>query len=792
MGVRGRGVQNSTRHLETKKKMSLNQSHESNNVWGNFNQYLTAILNHGARAVRRRPTRAANEKEEVLRIRFRTGNGGRARWIAACLVAGAVLAACETGVKPTNKDRPRESQAVIAAATARSLTERGALREPSMIGQPVQASPAGLYGPEFYRGTGELARDTDVEQLDAGIGLNGKITLNFANAEIRDVIDIVLGDTLNLNYVIDPSIQGTITVRTSQPLDRSNVLPALENILSLNGVAMTLVNGTYMVVPKELASKGLVTPAVAPSDSEMARGYGINIIPLNYASANSMVEVLEPFVNPGTLRADNARNLLVFTGSGNETRALMDLVDIFDVDWMSGMSFALFPVDVADVNSLVTDLSAVFLQDGASPLAGLVQFVPIERLNAVLAISPQARYLDRAEIWIKRLDRGIEGAGRRIFVYPVKNARASELAEILSQIFEVRFADGTSPAPVADVAPSLTPVELGAEGQPVPQVSVAAASVPQEIGGLVQETGDIRIIADEAINTLLVLATAGEYRMIEATLRKLDVVPLQVLIEATIAEVLLNDSLKYGIQWAIDAGNLELSLTTISTGAISSVLPGFNALYASSNFRAVLSALTEITDVKIISSPMLMVLDNQTARLQVGDEVPIATQSAVSTTDANAPVVNSIQLRDTGVILEVTPRVNPGGLVLLDVSQEVSTVTETTTSDIDSPTVQQRKIESTVAVQSGETIALGGLIQDDDQERVSGIPVLSDIPLLGNLFKTTDNVSGRRELLVLITPRVVRNQVEAREVTEELRKRLKSLEPLEQKIVPVVDDDAAS
>ena len=709
------------------------------------------------------------------------------------------ISAC---TKPTNKEPPPGSQAALAAAQARTLNQRQPVAAPA----PIQKanlegrSRGGLDQPEFYRGSGELARDTDVEQLDTGVSPNGKITLNFANAEIRDVIDIVLGDTLNLNYVIDPSIQGTVTVRTSQPLDRANVLPALENILALNGVAMTLVNGTYMVIPKEVAAKGLSQPAVAPSEAQLARGYGVNVIPLDFASAGSMVEVLEPFVNPGTLRADGSRNLLIFTGNGNETRALMDLVEVFDVDWMKGMSFGLFPVDVADVKSLVTDLRAVFLQDGQSPLAGVVRFVPIERLNAILAISPQPRYLDRAEIWIQRLDRGVEGAGRRIFVYPVRNARAGDLAEILGQIFEVRFADGASRLPVAEVAPGLTPVELasepGAEGAPEPapalrQLAATPGASADDIGSFIQESGDIRIIADEANNSLLVLATAAEYRMIEATLRKLDIVPLQVLIEATIAEVSLNDSLRYGIQWFVDAGNFEASLTNVTTGAIASVFPGFNALYAANNFRAVLSALTDITDVKVVSSPSLMVLDNQSARLQVGDEVPIATQSAVSVSDADAPVVNSIQLRDTGVILEVTPRVNPGGLVVLEINQEVSSVVQTTTSDIDSPTIQQRKIESTIAVQSGETIALGGLIRDDEQETVTGIPLLSEIPLLGNLFKTTNNQVNRVELLVLITPRVVRSQVEAREVTDELRRRLKSIEPLERKILSPKKDAAS-
>lgn len=718
-------------------------------------------------------------------------------------VAALLLAACGTSSSEVADTGPR----LPAAGEARD-GESGYSGRPTRLDAGAQGverddGRGGLRRPEFYRGTGVLARDPG-GRVDVGLAEDGRVTLNFANAEIRDVVDIVLGDTLNLNYIVDPGVQGTVTVRTSQALKRDAVIPALENILALNGVAITLVNGTYMVVPQEMAAKSLSAPSVSPSDSQLARGYGINIIPLNYASAAAMRTLLEPFVSPGSLRADDARNLLVFSGTGNNARDLMEMVDVFDVDWMRGMSFALFPIEVADVKSLVGELESVFLQNGKSPLAGLVRFVPIERLNAVLVISPQAAYLDRAQIWIERLDRGVEGAGRRIFVYYVENGRAGDLATILSQVF-VGGGSGDTSVPRASLAPGLTPVELDggtrtttgrtgtggqtaeAGGAPAPAPSGTTTDVRQSgvgvsVGSLVQESGDIRIIADENNNALLILATAAEFRMIEAALKKLDVLPLQVLIEATIAEVTLNDKLKYGLQWFFEEGDVTATFSALTSGAVSAVFPTFSFLADTNEGRLVLSALTDITDVNIISSPQLMVLDNQTARLQIGDEVPVATQTAVSVVDPDAPVVNSIQLRDTGVILEVTPRVNAGGLVILEINQEVSDVKETITSDIDSPTISQRKIQSTIAVQSGDTVALGGLIRDNREESVIGIPLLSDIPILGHLFKTTSESTDRTELLVLITPRVIRSRGEARKVTDELRRRLKAIEPLERLI----------
>jgi len=210
-----------------------------------------------------------------------------------------------------------------------------------------------------------------------------------------------------------------------------------------------------------------------------------------------------------------------------------------------------------------------------------------------------------------------------------------------------------------------------------------------------------------------------------------------------------------------------------------STFPGFSALFSSDNIGVVLNALEEVTDVDVISSPQLLVLDNQTARLQVGDQVPITTQQATSVIDPDAPLVSSVELRDTGVILTVTPRVNASGLVILEIQQEVSdvvaSVTETA-AEQSTPTINQRQISSTVAVQSGETVALGGLITDDRDRSRSGLPILSRIPIVGALFSTRSRTMRRTELLVLLTPSVIGSQAEARAATDELRRRMRGLD----------------
>jgi general secretion pathway protein D len=286
-----------------------------------------------------------------------------------------------------------------------------------------------------------------------------------------------------------------------------------------------------------------------------------------------------------------------------------------------------------------------------------------------------------------------------------------------------------------------------------------------------------RIVADEKNNTLVIFAKPRDYHIVEDAIRKLDVVPLQVLIEATIAEVTLTNDLQFGVEWFFKKGGSQVSFSNLATGAIAPVFPGFNYFFATDNVQVVLNALSSITHVNVVSSPQLLVLDHHVATLQVGDQVPVPVQQAQSTLTPGSPLINTIEFVDTGVILRVSPRVNTNGLITLEIGQQVSQATKTTTSGIDAPTIQQRRVDSTITVQDGETIALGGLIKEDKSKTRNGIPLLSDIPWVGNLFASTDNSVTRTELLILLSPRVIRDSQEARSMTEELRGRLHALEP---------------
>jgi general secretion pathway protein D len=688
------------------------------------------------------------------------------------------------------------------------------LKEPLPVGAPlrsdtppVEAAPAPPQ-PAIIKGSGRFVQQP---RPTAAVDTAGDITLNFASADIREVVKVVLGDILKLNYVVEPTVQGTVSIQTSRPLAESALLPTLETLLRLNGAALVESGGGFKVVP--LAQAPRETRAVGVGDvlPPQRRGYGIQIVPLRFVSASEVVKILGAMVSEtDILHIDTARNLLLLGGSRGDLESIIGTIALFDVDWLEGMSFGLIPLHSAEAGAVVEELTKILGEGENAPLADVLRLVPIERLNALMVISPLPAYIDKASRLIERLDQTSDQETPRLFVYYVQNKRAADLAQVLSQIYSGSMETAT---PREGLRPGLQPVEMrssqtaqlpGATGEstaargPLSSLRSAAAtprqrqsearSGPAVASATLQVSADrtARITADENNNALVILATPADYRMLESTLKKLDLVPLQVLIEATIAEVSLRDELRYGLQWFFESGKSSATLSEATSGVVASLFPGFSAILAANDVRVVLDALDSITDINVISSPQLLVLDNTSAILQVGDEVPIATRSAVTvdavTSSSDFVIANDIEQRNTGVILTVTPRVNAGGLVTLEIDQEISDVVPTESSGIDSPTIRQRRIQTTVAVQSGETVALGGLIRESRDRGKSGIPILHELPLLGALFGSTGDTKERTELLIVITPRVVRGRDETRDMTNELRKRLRSISPLDRKI----------
>lgn len=654
------------------------------------------------------------------------------------------------------------------------------------------------------RGSGEFINPAAFRQPSLQSDPNGAVTLNFVNTDIREVIRSVIVGILKQNVTIDPAVTGQVTLQTARQLPRSAVIPVLETILGQHGAALIRDREIFKIVPTSKAVPSAGTPGILSRNSPRRAGFGSLIVPLRFASPRAMSDVISPLIPKGAiLRVDTDRNLLILAGTSDELESAVELIAVFDVDWFAGMSFAFVKLNHARPTDVISDLEVMFGNEQSSPLRDIVRFVPFQRTNSILVITPQPAYLDRATEWIAQLDLGVETDERRLFLFQVRNGRAVDLAASLEKIYG-SGGSSTAGSPTPSVAPGRRPAilnsrqRLGSRRQArarTEQPSESVEEIPRQDPrqpGTAQSpkssAGDlaklsvsgpgtgVRVIADDNNNALLVYATSSEYRQIEGVLRRLDIVPLQVLIEATIAEVTLNDTLRYGVQFFLQSGDSSATLSNIASTAIAPSFPGFGYVFASgTDARVVLDALNSVTDVNVISSPQIMVKDNRTATIEVGDQVPIATQSAQSISDPDAPIVNSIQFRDTGVLLKVTPRVNPSGLVNLEIEQEVSSPVQTTTSAIDSPTIRQRRIVSSVAVHDSDTVALGGLIQNESSVSGSGLPLLSQIPLLGALFSSRSKTDNRTELLVLLTPRVVRNRAEAREMTDELRSKVRAL-----------------
>ena len=640
------------------------------------------------------------------------------------------------------------------------------------------------------------------EQPSAGTGAQpaprvrwneaGDMTLNVADADLVEVVKLVMEDGLDANYIIDPAVSGRVTVRTKHAVPAEDIVAMLESVLNLNGAALTREGDLYKIVPREKSDAGgLVNPGEA--------GSGIQVTPIRYADAIQLSELLQPFAveGNGSVQADPSRNLLMLKGSSREFVVMNDLIDTFDVDWMAGKSVGLFPLKYALPSDLAEELGQLFRDPDTGLTSGKLRFLPIDRLQSLVIIANQPDPLQRAEIWIERLDKKGEGAngGERIYVYEVQNGRASDLAEILGELFDIESTTVGEPALPLDpggfgdtelVSSSEDDDDVGGRRRAARSSSsgrdpFASAFGRPDFSDEGSEKPGAKIVADETTNALLIRSTEEEYQKIAEALRELDTLPLQVLVEATIAEVTLQDELSYGVQWFFGSSkNNGVTLSEFADGVVGEVFPGFSGVLSSGgDARVVLNALDDVSDVKILSSPQVMVLDNQPAYFKVGDEVPIVTQQAQGLDFSDSRVVNTVEQRQTGVILQVTPRVNANGLVILDIEQEVSNVVRTTTSGIDSPTIAQRSVGTSVSVESDQTIILGGLMQDNSETREAGVPILSKIPVIGALFGFSQVVNKRTELLVMIKPKVITNQSDAVAATQEVKRQFRGLEPMQ-------------
>lgn len=670
---------------------------------------------------------------------------------------------------------------------------------------------------QIVTGTGKFTEYPQPRSAAAELAQRDGITINLVGASVAEAAKTVLGDILGVNYLVSDDVDASITLQTSRPVSRAAVLEIFEAVLRAEGAAIVVDNGLYKVLPleKALAAGAPILPRGATGRN--TAGLVTQIVPLRYVSAAEMERIIRSMAPQlVVLQADTSRNQLVIAGTRNEIAATTDMIGVFDVDWMRGMSFGIFPVETADPEAVAQDLDAIFANDHDSPTKGIVRFVPNRRLKSVLVISSRPEYLDKAEQWLRRLEQASQATEKQVFVYQVRNRPAVELAQLLQRVYASQdqsqsrllttssvdkstsltssvttempnagLANGGSSSPAGKpIGPSASPASSVLGG---PAIALIDPGPIGPNGVLATESASpgnmsgISVVADETNNALVITATSSEYKRVRKVLESIDVAANQVLLEATIAEITLNDTLRFGLRWFFEKGKHEYRLSDIgsvppgitvpSEGVLSPFFPGFSYFLDTPDVKVTLNALSDITDVNVVSSPSMLVLDNKKAVLQVGDEVPIAVQQATNIVEG-FPLVNSIAFRNTGVILGITPRIGEDGRVLLEIEQEVSDAVRTTTSQIDSPTIQQRRINTTVVVRDGESIVLAGMMQDRATVGRTQVPLLGDIPVVGNLFKQKDDSIERTELLIAITPRIVKDSRRIHEITSEFRDRL--------------------
>ncbi|MDY7532507.1 type II secretion system secretin GspD [Pseudomonas sp. Bout1] len=628
----------------------------------------------------------------------------------------------------------------------------------------------------------------------------GDIVFNFADQPIEAVINSVMGDLLHENYSIAEGVKGNVSFSTSRPVSKQQALSILETLLSWTDNAMIRQGQRYVILPANQAVTGKLVPQM--SVSPPSSGLSARLFALRFISATQMQKLLKPFARENAfLLVDPARNVLSLAGTPDELANYQDTIDTFDVDWLKGMSVGVFGLQRASVAELMPELQKMFGPDSGMPLADMVRFLPIERTNSVVAISSQPQYLSEVGDWIHTIDEG-GGNEPQMYVYDVRNMKATDLAKYLRQIYGTGAIKDDTPAKVAPGLRTATLSSLNTSGNSAGLSSSPPAGDDEEQPAAASEenervepgAGDksldagTRITAQKSSNQLLVRTRPVQWKEIESAIKRLDNPPLQVQIETRILEVKLTGELDLGVQWYLGrlAGN-STSTTVANTPGSQGALGGGGAglgadslfySFVSSNLQVALHALETNGRTQVLSAPSLVVMNNQPAQIQVGDNIPIS-QTTVNTGNADS-TLSSVEYVQTGVILDVVPRINPGGLVYMDIQQQVSDAETPTTNSSDTPNnprISTRSVSTQVAVQSGQTVLLGGLIKQDNAESVSAVPYLGKIPGLRWLFGSTSKSRDRTELIVLITPRVITSSSQSRQVTDDYRQQMQLLRP---------------
>ena len=575
------------------------------------------------------------------------------------------------------------------------------------------------------------------------------ISLVFDQLALPAFINTVYGVALKTNFSVDPKVlerKDLVTLRTSKPQTRTELLRTAQMLLKSYGITVNDVGGFYRIVPDNTQAGYL---------PEIRRGRTLPDVPLALRPIFQFVEMNavrstdarnwlnQMFGTRLTLADDAQHNALMISGQTDDIRAALDVIRILDQPLMRGRNSQRISPLYWSVDDLARKLAELLAAEGYLAQIGMtpggvnapVILIPVAATNSIVVFAGDDAILKHIVDWASDLDQPTRARGNNgYFTYPVLNLDADDLAKTVQEVL--------SSTPVAAATGS----------------SAATTKAPA------------RVVVHKPTNTLIIQGSADQYAQWIGLLKELDQPAKSALIEMTVAEVSLTDSLNLGVEWAFSHGGLSGG----TLGGLGLGTGGLALNYVNGNIRAALNALASDNRAQILSSPRIMARNGETATISVGQQVPILTsqQSTSSIAPGTAGVLQTIQYKDTGIILKVRPVIHAGGRIDVDVSQEVSAASTTTTGVSNSPTFSNRKIDTKLSIQDGATVMLGGLISDNNSRGNSGIPLIKDIPVMGALFRTQTGQSNKQELIILITPYIIEDNQTAQSITQSFRTQL--------------------
>ena len=680
-------------------------------------------------------------------------------------------------------NEPQEPTVTASAVKRASSAAPGRASRISSTGRYESAAAGykkGYASKKSIRRTSSLAND--------GPEAEGQIIFNFDDADLYEVIK-TMAELLEINYIVDPGIQGKVTIHTARKLKKTDLFPVFSQILAINGLTAMKEGSLYKIVPMKDAPR-------MPMDTVFTLGQKdvppmnrviIQIIPLKYISTQEMTKLLTPFLSSGgTIVASVPTNTLVVVDKGSNILKMLQLMGTFDVNLLDRVYYRFFPLEylsAEEVVAVVNEFTAAY----AGSSGQVVKFIALERLNTLLAISTTPEVFDKIEELVHQIDIVDETVAARIFIYFVKNGGANELATLLNNVLtgketkkqEKKKAGGASEVPGnpfsrAKMAEKKAEKTAAKAGESTQKSTVGKKTSGKPGEGSSTLMGDVTITPDEIRNALIIESIPSDYKIIQGILKKLDIMPRQVLIQATIAEITLDSSTKFGVEYAFGQGAGSQGagfMATLGSSGLKYSIGVTNKWYAE------LSALATKGRLNVISSPHVLASDNQEAKIDVSREIPLAS-GTTNVSSGSTISETTIEYRDTGVILSVTPHINERGLVTMDISEEVSNYDGNINVGKEGneyPTFSKRVVKTTLTVGHAQTIAIGGLIRDREKEEKRGLPCLIDVPVIKYLTGSWSKETEKIELIVLITPRVVDDMDDVEAMTNEFKQKVQSV-----------------